>query len=83
MARKRDLKPSKHHVYPKKWRNNGDTEIKIVTERDHRLWHALTDDEQGQATHPVNAMRILAEKFLPQHMEIEFAKVIESSGRKN
>lgn len=66
----------RHHVYPKKYRK-GRAEIKFVSERDHRLWHALTDTEDGQATHPINAMRELARKFLPKKMEEKFMREID------
>ena len=50
---------SRHHCYPRRWRN-GNTETKIVTKEEHRAWHTLVGDE-----HPINALRILANKFLP------------------
>lgn len=68
-------KMSRHHTMPKKFRN-GDAEVKMVTERDHRLWHALTDTKDGQAQHPINAMRELAIKFLPKEMEAEFMREV-------
>ena len=66
-------KKTRHHVFPKKYRH-GNAEVKIVSERDHRLWHSLTDTKDGQAQHPINAMRELAKKFLPRDMEEMFMK---------
>ena len=68
-------KMTKHHVYPKRYRK-GRSEVKMVSKREHQLWNELTQDKNGQATHPINAMRILAKKFLPSEMEEKFMKEI-------
>jgi len=62
---------SKHHCYPKRFRN-GNTETKTVTIAEHRAWHLLVGDE-----HPINAMRILANKFLPSDMAEEYQKEVK------
>ncbi|MDF1498509.1 MAG: hypothetical protein P1P85_04125 [Patescibacteria group bacterium] len=65
------MKLSRHHTYPKKWRN-GNSEIKLVTDKEHRAWHILVGDE-----HPINAMKILANKFLPSDMEKEYQREVK------
>jgi len=62
-------KNQKHHVYPHKHRHKGTTEIKYVKGWEHRLWHMLVSD-----MHPADAIRYLADKFLPSEYRVEVVK---------
>ena len=60
------MKLSKHHVYTKRCRHNGNTETKKIDKTAHRNWHNLVGDMS-----PSEAIRYIAINFMPSDYEMD------------
>lgn len=66
------MKQSRHHVYSRKCRSNGNTEVKEIDPIDHANWHRLCANMS-----PDEALRFIAINFLPTDYEIRILEMIE------
>jgi hypothetical protein len=63
---------SRHHVYSKKCRSNGNKEVKVIDPTDHSNWHNLVKNLS-----PDEALRFIAINFLPTDYETKILEMID------